>query len=181
MRYLLYWVGLITARGYSYPYTLEQKRLYPDLMINFGSEWTRLRQTVWPIFPNTPSFDPIFDTQGRGRYNQLTAFPRALDALCLQEAPSSSHFNMQAERIEWNSLSRSPVPTNDRVSSALSPNPPIHRETQALHWLMLTKFPLSKKKCGKSWPYQHKDFLSPSDHSLVRLVTLIYIIYESVR
>lgn len=146
MRYLLYWVGLITARGYSYPYTLEQKRLYPDPMINFGSEWTRLRQTVWPIFPNTPSFDPIFDTQGRGRYNQLTAFPRALDALCLQEAPSSSHFNMQAERIEWNSLSRSPVPTNDRVSSALSPNPPIHRETQALHWLMLTKFPLSKKK-----------------------------------
>lgn len=175
MRYLLYWVGLITARGYSWlSWPHDQFRVRMN---------ARLRQTVWPIFPNTPSFDPVFDTstQGRGRYNQLTAFPRALDALCLQEAPSSSYFNMQAERIEWNSLSRSPVPTNDRVSSALSPNPPIHRETQALHWLMLTKFPLSKKKCGKSWPYQHKDFLSLSDHSLVGLVTLIYIISESVR
>lgn len=149
MRYLLYWVGLITARGtkasLSWPHDQFRVRMN-----------ARLRQTVWPIFPNTPSFDPIFDTQGRGRYNQLTAFPRALDALCLQEAPSSSHFNMQAERIEWNSLSRSPVPTNDRVSSALSPNPPIHRETQALHWLMLTKFPLSKKSAGKVGPTNTK-------------------------
>lgn len=165
-------VRLITAGGHQLPLHAGTKRLYPEPAIKFGSGWTRLRQTLWPIFLTYPHLTRFWYS-GAGSIQSADRISRALDSLCLEEAPSSSYFNMQSEKIQWKSLSRSPEPRNDRVSSALSPNPPIHS-----HWLMLTKFPLSKKKVREKLAPLTKDFLAPSDHSLARVVTFICIRFK---